>query len=217
MRVRVKICCIAGPDEAQLAVDAGADAVGLVSAMPSPNGVIDEDTIARVARRVPPGVDSFLLTALTRAGDIADQHGRCGTVSIQLVDEVDPAELGRLRALLPGVRLVQVLHMTEATVMDRLPALADRVDALLLDSGTPGAERRELGGTGRVHDWSLSAELVRATRLPVWLAGGLDPDNVAAAIGQVRPFGVDVCSGLRPAGRLDPARLRAFIQAVSRR
>jgi phosphoribosylanthranilate isomerase len=210
----LKVCCIASVAEAALAVAAGARALGLVSAMPSGPGVIDESVIAEVAAWAPPTVATFLLTCRQQADAIAEQHARCRTSALQLVDEVPEAELRRLRALCPGVKLVQVIHVVDESAVAQARAVAPWVDALLLDSGRPQAAVKELGGTGRVHDWTLSRAIREAVDRPLFLAGGLNAGNVALAVAQVRPFGLDVCSGVRTAGRLDAARLAALVRAA---
>jgi phosphoribosylanthranilate isomerase len=212
--VRIKVCCITTQEEAALAVRLGADALGLVSAMPSGPGVIPEVQIAAIAARVPPGVATFLLTSRTTAMEILTQHRRCGTNTLQLVDRVDPGVRATLREVLPGIKLVQVVHVTGDASVDEARQTAAGVDALLLDSGNPALPVKELGGTGRTHDWSLSRRIVDTVPVPVYLAGGLTPANVGEAVRRVRPFGVDVCSGVRAGGRLDEARLAAFIAAV---
>lgn len=213
-RPRVKVCCIASQAEAALALAGGASALGLVSAMPSGPGVIPESLIGAIAAAVPPGAETFLLTALQTASRIIEQHGRCGTTALQLVDHVPAAELRLIRAALPGITLVQVIHVRgEESLREAIEAAA-LVDALLLDSGNPALRTKELGGTGRTHDWKLSRRIRDAVPVPVWLAGGLHPGNVAEAAGTVQPFGVDVCSGLRTEGRLDPSRLSAFFAAL---
>ena len=211
----VKVCCIADADEARVAVSAGASALGLVSAMPSGPGVVDEATIARVAAAAPPPVATFLLTALQRADAIAAQHARCRTSVLQLVDAVAHEELRRLRAALPVVKLVQVIHVTGPASIDEAISVAPLVDALLLDSGNPALAVKELGGTGRVHDWTLSRAIRERVPVPVWLAGGLRPDNVAQAVRAVRPWGLDLCSGVRSAGALDAALLARFFEAAA--
>ncbi len=211
----VKVCCIADPEEAQLAISAGASAIGLVSAMPSGPGPIPEQQIAHIAAAVTPPTETFLLTALREAGAIAEQHRRCGTTAVQLVDHVTEAELRRLRGLLPGVRLVQVIHVWGPESVDEACAAAPFVDTLLLDSGNPRLAVKELGGTGRVHDWTQSRRICETAGVPVLLAGGLDPGNVREAIERVGPHGVDVCSGLRNEGRLDAVRLRQFFNAIN--
>ena len=182
--------------------------------MPSGPGPIDEDTIAAIAAAVPPEVDTFLLTALQDAAAIIDQHRRCGTRVLQLVDDVAAAELVRLRAALPAVKLVQVIHVTGIEALAQAQAVAPLVDALLLDSGNPSLAIKQLGGTGRTHDWALSRRIRDSVAVPVWLAGGLGAHNVAAAIAAVQPHGVDLCSSVRSEGRLDAAKLQAFIAAV---
>lgn len=217
--VAVKICCIASRAEAACAVQAGAAVLGLVSAMPSGPGVIDDAAVADIAafaRTLEPVPETFLLTARTDAEAIAAQHAAAGTTALQLVDHVRAAELERLRRLVaPGTKLVQVIHVTgEASVAEALAA-APFVDALLLDSGNPALAVKELGGTGRVHDWRLSRRIRDAVHpLPVWLAGGLRAHNVAEAVATVRPHGLDLCTGVRRDGRLDAAKLAAFVAAV---
>jgi phosphoribosylanthranilate isomerase len=215
-RTRIKICCIASLDEARLAIAEGADALGLVGAMPSGPGPIDDLAIAEIAAAVPPPVATFLLTSETAAEGIIDHARHCRTNTLQLVDRLSHAVYARLRAALPAVKLVQVIHVTGPEALGEARAVAPEVDAILLDSGRPHAPVKELGGTGRVHDWRISRQIVEAVPRPVFLAGGLRPENVAAAIAEVRPFGVDVCTGVRTDGRLDPPKLAAFIDAVAR-
>jgi phosphoribosylanthranilate isomerase len=210
----VKVCCIVDLAEARLAVSAGAAAIGLVSEMPSGPGVIPDELIAEIAAAVPRPTETFLLTARVDADAIADQHRRCRTTALQLVDHVPATELRRLRARLPGVRLVQVVHVSGEESVQEARAVAGLVDTLLLDSGNPLLPVKELGGTGRVHEWSWSRLIRETAGVPVLLAGGLHPGNARAAIATVAPAGLDVCSGLRTAGRLDAGKLAAFIAAI---
>lgn len=216
MPPRLKVCCIASADEAALAVRFGASALGLVSYMPSGPGVIPEEEIARIAAGVPPGVARFLLTSHSRAEPIVGQQRRCGVDTIQLCDAMEPGAYGHLRQALPGVRLVQVIHVEGPEAVDEARRVAPEVDAILLDSGRPGLPVKQLGGTGRTHDWSVSRAIRDAVRVPVFLAGGLNPDNVEEAIAAVRPWGLDVCSGLRRDGRLHEERLGRFTEAMNR-
>jgi phosphoribosylanthranilate isomerase len=103
----------------------------------------------------------------------------------------------------------------DAASLEEARAAAPEVDALLLDSGRPDLPVKELGGTGRVHDWQTSRAIRDAVDVPVFLAGGLHPGNVAGAIATVRPFGVDLCSGIRVDGRLDAGLLSSFMRAVA--
>jgi phosphoribosylanthranilate isomerase len=211
---RVKICCIASEEEAALAVRMGASAVGLVSRMPSGPGPIPDARIRDIARTVPPGVATFLLTCETSAEPIIAQQRYCGANTLQLVDEVEPGVHNALREALPGVRIVQVIHVRDEGALMGAQRVAAHVDAILLDSGNPSLAMKELGGTGRAHDWAVSRKIRDAVQIPVYLAGGLNPQNVGKAIAQVRPFGVDVCSGLRTDGRLDSIKLDQFMHAV---
>ncbi|WP_425397145.1 phosphoribosylanthranilate isomerase [Aeoliella sp.] len=214
MPTRIKICCISSLREAELAVARGASALGLVSAMPSGPGVIDEALIAEIAARVPPPVATFLLTSQTSAAAIIDQQRRCGTSVLQLCDYVDPAVHMELRRELPGIRLVQVIHVTTPDVVELAREVAPRVDALLLDSGDTTLAVKQLGGTGRTHDWATSREIRDSVGIPLFLAGGLTPDNAAEAVRVVNPFGLDICSGVRTGGRLDEVKVSAVFSAV---
>jgi phosphoribosylanthranilate isomerase len=213
MTVRIKICCIGSAEEAALALDMGADALGLVAAMPSGPGVISEDSIASILSSLPAGATSFLLTSHQCAADVVEQWRRCPAPTIQLCDRLSDGSHQVLRRALPGVELVQVIHVVDQSAVDEALEVAPHVDALLLDSGNPSLGVKQLGGTGRVHDWSVSATLKNAVERPVFLAGGLNASNVQAAIEQVEPWGVDVCSGVRSGGRLDAVKLRAFVSA----
>lgn len=212
--IRVKICCIANPQEARRAVAAGASAVGLVSAMPSGPGVIGEPMIAEIAAAVPPGVATFLLTAHTDDARIIEQHRACRTNTIQVVDRVAVDALRRVRHELPGIGLVQVIHVNGPGAVDQARLIEPHVDALLLDSGQPDASVRRLGGTGQTHDWAISRAIRQAVSVPVYLAGGLNAGNVGEAVRAVEPFGVDLCSGVRTRGHLDDQKLKAFVEAV---
>ncbi len=219
---QVKICCIASVEEARLAHTHGAAALGLVSAMPSGPGVVPDAVVAEVAAaargllvRGRP-IRTFLLTARTQARAIAEQHAAAGTTTLQLVDAVSTTELQQLRQLCPGVELVQVVHVTGPAALDQALAVAPWVDAVLLDSGNPALAVKELGGTGRTHDWALSRRIRdRLQPLPVWLAGGLRAHNVAQARAAVQPQGLDLCTGVRRNGALDAGVLAEFMAAVA--
>jgi phosphoribosylanthranilate isomerase len=214
LRPKIKVCCITSIAEARIAIDAGADALGLVSDMPSGPGVISEELIAEIAATVPQGVATFLLTSLQSAEEIVMQHLQCGTTTIQLVDHVPPEDLRALRQELPEVELVQVIHVGgEESVAEAL-TVSPLVDALLLDTGNRQLPVKELGGTGRTHDWRVSSRIREATPLPVYLAGGLCATNVVEAIETVGPHGLDLCSGLRTNDLLDVRKVAEFFAVV---
>jgi phosphoribosylanthranilate isomerase len=212
--LRVKICCISSVAEAHMAIEAGASALGLVSAMPSGPGVISAEQIAEIAATVPPPIATFLLTSKQDVESIIEQQRRCRTNCVQLCDCVTSGSLRELKAALPGISIIQVIHVTGPESVDEAVAVASSVDAILLDSGNPSLAVKELGGTGRRHDWSLSRKIRERVSVPIFLAGGLKPENVGEAIAGVQPFGLDLCSGVRTEGKLDRSKLASFFAAV---
>jgi phosphoribosylanthranilate isomerase len=213
---RVKVCCIGTIEEAKTAIAYGASAVGLVGKMPSGPGVISDERIREIAKIIPPPIASFLLTSETTADAIVRHHAQAQTTTIQIVDAVETETYASVRRALPAVKLVQVIHVIDESSVDDAVRLSDHVDALLLDSGNPALAIKELGGTGRVHNWALSRRIVAGSRVPVFLAGGLTADNVREAIDTVQPFAVDLCSGVRTDRRLDERKLERFMTAVMR-
>lgn len=212
--MKVKICCIKNVHEARLAIHAGAAAIGLVSAMPSGPGVISEDQIAGIVKTVPAHIDTFLLTSRTDPAEIIQQHLKVKTSTIQIVDYIKPADYKILKSELQGIKFVQVLHVINKASCKQAREIAGYVDAILLDSGNPHLARKELGGTGRTHNWVLSKEIVNQVNIPVYLAGGLNAGNVRKAVELVQPFGVDACSGVRSNGKLDRLKLEHFFNAL---
>ncbi|GAB4051077.1 phosphoribosylanthranilate isomerase [Spirosoma litoris] len=215
-RTRVKICCISSVDEAQQAVQLGADALGLVGRMPSGPGVVADDIAAQIVQITPPPVATFMLTSETNLAAIIAHQQRVGANTIQLVDAVPPDTYAQLHKALPTIKVVQVIHVIDERNLDEaLEAVQLGVDALLLDSGNPNLAVKELGGTGRVHNWQVSRKIVEQSRVPVFLAGGLMPGNVREAIDSVQPFGLDICSGVRTNGKLDAQKLEAFMKMIN--
>lgn len=211
---KVKICCIQNVAEAKLAIDHGAAALGLVSAMPSGPGPISEDRITEIVAAVPEGISTFLLTSKQDAPSIIEQQQRTRVNTIQIVDAVSTETYDRLREALPGIALVQVIHVLGEESVEEAVQASRHVDAILLDSGNPKLAVKQLGGTGRVHDWNLSRLIREAIDVPLFLAGGLRADNVRHAIEHVQPYAVDICSGVRTNGLLDQVKLQAFMSAV---
>lgn len=214
MLPRIKICCISSIAEARLAVQYGASALGLVGHMPSGPGVIADELIAEIVPIVPPPVATFLLTSETQADAIIKHQQRVHTNTLQLVDAVETEAYEAIRKALPTVKLVQVIHVIDEKTLDEALQLTGHVDALLLDSGNPTLAVKELGGTGRVHNWAISRQIVEQSPVPVFLAGGLKSENVRQALDAVQPYGLDLCSGVRSNGHLDEAKLEAFFRAA---
>jgi phosphoribosylanthranilate isomerase len=215
-RIKVKICCISSISEARLALSFGADAIGLVGKMPSGPGPIEDELIRAIAATIPPPTATFLLTSETSAEQIIAHHKRTFTNTIQIVDELPLHGYEILRSIIPAIKIVQVIHVIDESSIDEAIKVSEYVDAILLDSGNPKLPVKELGGTGRVHNWKLSRKIKEGISIPVFLAGGLNAENVRRAIDEVQPFGVDVCSGVRIDGKLDERKLEAFIEGIRR-
>ena len=211
---KVKICCISSIDEARIAIEHGAAAIGLVGQMPSGPGIIGDDLIEQIAKSVPPPIATFLLTSETSPQDIVRHYKRVNTSTIQLVDALEKREYEAIRKELPHVKLVQVIHVIDENSVKEAIEISAFVDAILLDSGNPNLSVKELGGTGRTHNWELSTEIRKAISIPLFLAGGINKDNVKQAIEMVQPFGIDLCSSVRTDGKLDPSKLQAFFNAM---
>jgi phosphoribosylanthranilate isomerase len=211
MITRIKICCIKSESEARMAIEYGASAIGLVARMPSGPGPISDEMIRQIASKVPPPIATFMLTCETSVKDIIDHHNRTKTNTIQIVDSLSTGTYLQLKEALPAVKIVQVIHVIDESSVDEAIKISGMVDALLLDSGNPRLKIKELGGTGRVHNWKLSRQIRERSGCPVFLAGGLNPENVMQAIEEVQPFAVDVCSGVRTDGNLDRKKLELFI------
>jgi phosphoribosylanthranilate isomerase len=216
MRTRIKICCISSASEAKLAIELGADALGLVGKMPSGPGPIPDWLIAEIVKTIHPPVASFLLTSNQSSEEIIFHVKKVDVNTVQIVDELTAGTYNDIRSALPYLKIVQVIHVINEKSIDEALRISEDTDAILLDSGNPKGSVKTLGGTGNVHNWEISREVVRQVKVPVFLAGGLHAGNVSEAIEKVQPFGVDVCSGVRTEGKLDPNKLSAFIKTVHR-
>jgi phosphoribosylanthranilate isomerase len=214
MKPRVKICCISSVSEAQMAVAHGASALGLVGNMPSGPGIISDELIAQIAKSVPPPISTFLLTSETQAEAIIAHHQKVHTTTIQIVDALQEGTYLQIRQALPAIKLVQVIHVIDEQTVEEAIHVSAMVDAILLDSGNPNLQVKELGGTGRVHNWALSRKIRESIQIPLFLAGGIKTENVKEAIETVQPFGLDLCSSVRSNGQLDPFKLERFFDAV---
>ena len=211
---RIKICCISSLEEAKMAIKMGASALGLVSEMPSGPVVISMETIKLIAAFVPPPIATFLLTSKQDINEIIKQHEYCRTNTIQICDDLTVGTHRELKEALPGIAIVQVIHVSgEESIADVL-AIQNEVDAILLDSGDQSKQVKELGGTGRTHNWEISCKIREQLDIPIFLAGGIKPDNIAEAINQVHPFGIDLCSGVRTDDKLDKIKLQQLFNNI---
>ncbi len=212
--IRIKICCISSLEEAESALNAGADAIGLVSEMPSGPGVIDNEMIKLISDSFSGRIDTFLLTSKRSTKEIIEQHKLFGTCTIQIVDSLLEGTHTELKNALPVVNIVQVIHVSGEDSLTGGIHNSYSADALLLDSGNQKLAVKELGGTGRTHNWEISRKIVESVNVPVYLAGGLNPENIVEAINAVNPFGVDICSGVRTNGKLDEKKLGDYISKI---
>lgn len=215
MKPRVKICCISSVSEAQMAIAYGASALGLVGNMPSGPGIISDELIVQIAKSVPPPISTFLLTSETQAEAIIAHHQKVHTTTIQIVDALQEGTYQQIRQTLPAIKLVQVIHVIDEQTVEEAIQISEFVDAILLDSGNPNLQVKELGGTGRVHNWALSRKIRESIQIPLFLAGGIKAENVKEAIETVQPFGLDLCSSVRTNGHLDQAKLEKFFEALN--
>jgi len=208
----IKVCGIRSVEEAAGAVDAGATAIGvLVGVAESVPDRVTPDVGKKIAASVPGGVTTVMVTHLTDPEEVADIAGYMKVRAVQVHGDMDVRGLRTLRSLLPGVLIIKTIHVTGDEAAFRARDYAAAADMLLLDTAAGG----KIGGTGVTHDWSVSAEIVESSRVPVILAGGLNPENVAAAIEKVKPDGVDANSGLEHEdGSKDFEKIKAFVAAA---
>ncbi len=211
---KIKICCISNIQEAKIAIKYNVNAIGLVGKMPSGPGVISDQTIKEISNFCPPGISSFLLTSETSANGIISHQKKVGTSTIQIVDKISDGTFDQIKEICFGIKLVQVIHVIDESSIEEALSYDNKVDALLLDSGNPKLAIKELGGTGKIHNWEISRIICKESKLPVYLAGGLKPENIKSAIQFVKPFGVDICSGVRTNGKLDEDKLFNLIYEI---
>jgi len=212
---KVKICCISNLEEAKLAISMGAAAIGLVSEMPSGPGVISEDQIVDIIKYVNNRVETFLLTSKQGTVEIIEQLKKCNPSTVQIVDKIEIGNYIDIRKECPEIKIVQVLHVSGNENIKEAMNICDKVDAILLDSGNQNLTVKELGGTGRIHDWTVSKQIVENVKIPVYLAGGLNPSNIKDAVSYVNPYAVDVCSGVRSKGELDKNKIQSFFNRIN--
>ena len=212
--MKLKICCIKSIEEAKHAIEHGADILGLVGPMPSGPGPITTYQAAEIAKDLPEHIHSFYLTSKTRFETISAEYDIVGSSHIQLTDHTSAETRQQLKLEYPYIKLVQVVHVSDQNSIQQAISYQKHTDYLLLDSGAPNKEVKELGGTGRTHNWEISKAIVESVDIPVFLAGGINASNVQDAIKIVNPYGIDLCSALRTDDKLDIGKLRSFMNAI---
>lgn len=214
--VRVKVSCLRSAEEARQVVSFGVAAIGVASGLPTATQELTDEQIAGIAGAVGDEIGTFLLTALEDPDEIVEKVKRCGVNTVQLWDRLPLGVYRDLRRALPDVSIAQSIHVIDETAIDQARDLADVADALVLSSTNPEPPFRWTDPHGRTHDWEISRRIVESVHVPVILSGGLTRRNVADAIRRVRPYGVEVCSGVRRDGALDTSRLVRFLESLDR-
>jgi len=212
--IRVKVCCISSIDEAKLAISYGASALGFVSEMPSGPGVISLELIEEIVESIPPGVSSFLLTCKQDVDSIISQQRRTKVNTIQIVDRLIEGTHNDLKKALPGISIVQVIHVIGEESIKEAVEVSKNVHGILLDSGDQSLNVKVFGGTGKIHNWDVSKTIVEFVNVPVFLAGGINPSNARDAMAKVKPYAIDICNGVRTNGKLDESKLEALFNVV---
>jgi phosphoribosylanthranilate isomerase len=212
--VRVKICGNRSIDEILMAIQAGADAVGLiVGALHYTEDSLNPETANEILNRIPPFVNSVLVTHLLKAEDVLEVFQNVSTNTIQLQGNIEEREIRILKEMLINVKFIKTVHVQDERAIKIAESIAPLVDAIHLDS----INGERIGGTGITHDWSISRRIVSRVNKPVILAGGLSPKNIEEAIAAVSPFAVDANSGLEyENGDKDPIKVRDFIRIAKR-
>jgi phosphoribosylanthranilate isomerase len=212
--VRIKICGIRRGSDALLAAKLGADAIGVLVGKAHPSSdFIHPEQAADILKELPPFVSGVLVSHLPEARALIHLIQRVRPQAVQLHSEIPPEEVKQLRRALPGLTVLKAVHIDGRNPLTAVAPYSGLVDGVVADSLNP--HTGQVGGTGLIHDWSVTAELVERSAIPVLLAGGLSDRNVAAAIHRVQPYGVDVNSGVKAAdGFKDPLLVERFIQAV---
>ena len=207
---RIKVCGIMNQMELSQAVSAGVDAVGFVVEIENSRHRLSADEAALLIKNVPVFTKSVAVIAPNDANEAVELAGRTGADILQVHGSLSPADMLKLKGQVHQKLVAAVAAGTESKAVQ---SFAKSADAILLDTLAGG----KLGGTGAVHDWNHSAEITKslnAISIPVILAGGLKPENVAAAIRTVKPYAVDVSSGTETAGKKDPEKILSFVREV---
>lgn len=211
--MRTKICGINNKDDMERALKAGASALGfLVGITHVAEDKVDADTARQLISIMPPFTTSVAVTHLTNANDIIELVKYIMSTTVQIHDYIPPYEVSLIKEALPGIKIIKAIHVTGPESLDLANSFEPFVDALLLDSRTTD----RLGGTGITHDWDLSSLIVRSSKVPVILAGGLNPENVYQAVRKVHPFAVDVNSGVETNQKKDYQKIVKFIYEANK-
>lgn len=194
--MKVKICANKNIYDAQSCIDAKADIIGiLVGQEHNSNDFVNKETAKEIANYVGDQCDVSLVTHLKNADKIIDLTNYIGNNIIQLHSDIEEGEVEKIRKQLPEVKIVRLIHVSEKGEICTDISKIKYADYYLLDSFN--LKTNQVGGTGLTHDWNKSNEIIKKLDKPTFLAGGLNPKNVAQAILIAKPYGVDVNSGCK--------------------
>ncbi|OGG73833.1 hypothetical protein A3A40_00270 [Candidatus Kaiserbacteria bacterium RIFCSPLOWO2_01_FULL_54_20] len=210
---RVKICGIKNIEDARAAYEAGADELGFHVALDGGRSPLTPESAAEMIRMLPGGVSSVVVTSATQPAQLIEIAGKTGARILQLYGDVTVETMREIKQAVPYMELWKVLNVSYESSIAKAKEYKGAADAIALD--TLNKETGARGGSGKTHDWNISKKIVESVSIPVVLAGGLTPENVAEAIATVSPAGVDVNSGVsNPDGSKDIEKVRAFIKVA---
>lgn len=211
--VKVKICGITNIKDALLAAELGADFLGFIVEISESEDSLSKDEAKNLIRQLPLEVIPVMVTYLNNAEEIVKVASYVIAGAVQLHSNISLPEIGKIRKALPKIKIIKAIHVIDEKVVSEAVKFSDYVDYILLDSKAKG----KIGGTGKTHDWSISRKIILKCKKPVLLAGGLNPENVLDAVRKIKPFGVDVNSGVKAKPRVkDAEKLRKFIENAKR-
>lgn len=209
--VHVKICGIRSIEDARAAVVAGADELGFHVGLTGGRVPLESEHAARIIAELPESASGVVVTSIAESGKLIELVRATGADIVQLYGDATPETILEVKKALPDVQVWKVLNVADEGSIAEAKKYERAADAIALD--TLNKETGVRGGTGKVHDWNISRKIVESVSIPVILAGGLNPDNVAEAIRAVNPFGVDVNSGVSNAdGTKDVGKVRMFAE-----
>ena len=207
---RVKICGIKSIEDARAAYEAGADELGFHVALDGGRSPLTPESAAEMIRMLPGGVSSVVVTSATQPAQLIEIAKKTGANVLQLYGDATPEQVRAVKAELPNIVIWKVLNVSDDSSIAKAKEYEGAADAIALD--TLNKETGARGGSGKTHDWNISKRVVESVSVPVVLAGGLTPENVAEAIATVSPAGVDVNSGVsNPDGSKDIEKVKAFV------
>lgn len=210
--MRVKICGIKNVEDALKSVEYGADAIGvLVGQEHNSKDFISIKTAKKIIESLPPLVSSVLVTHINNSEEISHMIKTIGVTTVQLHSDIDIQGIEKIKFNCPNVKIIKLVHVIDEKSMQQVDFFANSSDAILLD--TINNVTDQVGGTGKTHNWEIDRKIVEHTNAKIIIAGGLNPNNIKEAIHKIKPYGVDVNTGVQNKNGLkDYEKLKEFIR-----